>query len=138
MSCGGLPNSRENLSRAASGEVYAYSEMIDHMALLREFYVSFSRISPSLVAMQDCDSLLTHPKNLKMITEKYLVCHFLSIQLLIEEGELDNAYWLSATENPADGLTKIKSEMGPISSPLESGRFQPGLLRALKGLAFRE
>ena len=70
-----------------------------------------------------------------MITEKYLIRHFLSIQQFVEDGELDSIYWIPGVENPADGLTKIKSEMGPILSLLETGGFQPGLLRPLKGLA---
>ena len=56
----------------------------------------------------------------------------------MKDGELDNVYWLPGTENPADGLTKLKSEMGPITSLLETVRFQPGLLRPLKGLVSSE
>ena len=63
---------------------------------------------------------------------------FLSIQRFLEDGELENVYWIPGTENPADGLTKLRSEMGPIMALLETGRFQPGLLRPLKGLASRE
>ena len=88
--------------------------------------------------MENCESLFTHLKNRKMVTEKYLVRHFLSIQQFIEEGNLDNVYWIPRTENPADGLTKSRSEMGPILAHLETGRLQPGLLRPLKGLASRE
>ena len=83
--------------------------MIDHMALLREFYAPAPHISPGLVGMEDCESLFTHLKNRKMVAEKYLVRHFLSAQQFTEEGELDNAYWLPGTENPADGLSEIKS-----------------------------
>ena len=46
-----------------------------------------------------------------MITGKYHVRHFLRIQQFIEEGDLDNVYWIPGTENPADGLTKIRSEI---------------------------
>ena len=120
------------------GGVYASAEMIDHMALLREFYAPFSRMPPGLVGMEDCDILFTHLENRKMITDKYLARHFLSIQQFIEEGELDNVYWIPGTANPADALTKIKSDMGPILALLEAGRFQPGLPRPLKGLASRE
>ena len=112
--------------------------MIDHVALLREFYAPFSHISPGMVGMEDCESLFTHLKNRKMITEKYLVRHFLSIQQFLEDGELENVYWLPGTENPADGLTKLRSEMGPIMALLETGNFRPGILRPLKGLASRE
>ena len=42
-----------------------------------------------------------------------------SIQRFIEDGKLDNAYWLPGVGNPADGLTEIESEMGRI---LETGR----------------
>ena len=120
------------------GEAYAFSETIGHMALLREFYVLFSGVSPGMAGMEDCESLFTRLKTKKLLTEKYLVRHFLSTQQFIEDGKLDNVYWLPGTENPADGLTKLKSEMGPIPSLLETGRFQPGLLRPLKGLASSE
>ena len=88
--------------------------------------------------MEGCEILLTHLKNRNMVTEKYLVCHFLRIQQFLEDGELENVYWIPGTENPADGLTKLRSEMGPIMALLETGRFRPGLLRPLKGLASRE
>ena len=120
------------------GGVYAFSEMIDHMALLREFYAPFSRISPGMVGMEDYESLFTQLKNRKMATEQYLVRDLLTTQQFIEGGELDNAYWLPGDENPADELAKIKSEMGPILSLLRTGRSQPGILRRLKGLASKE
>ena len=77
-------------------------------------------------------------KNRKMGTGKYLVRHYLSIQQFLEDGELENVYWIPGTENPADGLTKLRSEMGHIMALLDTGRFQPGLLRPLEGLASRE
>ena len=73
-----------------------------------------------------------------MVAGKYLVRHSLSIQQFIEGGELDHVYWLPGVDNAADGLTEIKSDMGPISSHLDSGRVQPGLLRPFKGLASNE
>ena len=91
-----------------------------------------------LVGMEDCESLFTHLGNRKMVTEKYLVRHFLSIQQFLEDGELENVYWIHGAENPADGLTKLRSEMGPIMTLLETGRFQPGILLPLKGLESRE
>ena len=51
---------------------------------------------------------------------------------------MENVYWIPGVGNPADGLTKLRSEMGPIMTLLETGRFQPGTLRPLKGVASRE
>ena len=76
------------------------------MTLLKEFYGPFSRVSSGLVGMEDCESLFfTHWKNREMLTEKYLARHFLGIQQSLEEGELENAYWIPGTENPAGGFT---------------------------------
>ena len=91
-----------------------------------------------MVGVEYYGSLLTHLKNRKMVAGHDLVRHFLSIQQFIEEGDLDNIYWIPGVGNPADGITEITSEMGPISSLLDTGRFQPGLLRPLKGLATRD
>ena len=121
---------RKLVESSLGGEVY--------MALLREFYTPFAKVSPSMVGLVDCESLFTHLKNRKMFTEKYLVRHFLSIRQFLEDEELDNVFWLPGLENPADSLTKIKSEMGPISALLESGSFHPGLLRPLRGVASKE
>ena len=67
-----------------------------------------------------------------------LLPSLLSSQQFLEDGELENVYWLPGTENPADGLTKLRSEMGPIMALLETGNFRPGTLRPLKGSAPRE
>ena len=45
------------------GEVYAFSEMIDHMALLREFYAPFSGVSQGMEGKKERDSLFSHLKN---------------------------------------------------------------------------
>ena len=70
--------------------------------------------------------------------EENLARHFLSIQQPIGEGGLDNAYWFLGAENPADGLTKVRSAMAPRLRLLESGRFNPGSLRPLQGVAWAE
>ena len=73
-----------------------------------------------------------------MVAEKYLVSHFASIQQALGEGDLDSAYWLPVTENPADGLTRVRGDMLPLLGLLESGRYCPGQLRPLKGVARKE
>ena len=73
-----------------------------------------------------------------MIAETYLVRHFLITQHTSEEGELENAYWLPGAENPADGLTRARSDMAPLLRLLESGCFNWGRSRPLKGAARKE
>ena len=51
---------------------------------------------------------------------------------------IHNIYWLPGTENPADGVTKMKSEMSPMLNLLEFGEFYPGVLRPLKGVCSSE
>ena len=108
--------------------------MVDHMALIREFYTPFVGLSPGMVGLEDCESLFSHFRTKKMITEKYLVRHFLSIQQSLENKELDNIYWLPGTGNPADGVTRMKSAMSPMLNLLEFGEFHPGVLRPLLGV----
>ena len=129
---------RKLVKSSLGGEVYAFSEMVDHMALIREFYTPFVGLSPGMVGLEDCESLFSHLRTKKMITEKYLVRHFLSIQQSLDNKELDNIYWLPGTENPADGMTKMKSEMSPMLNLLEFGEFYPGVLRPLKGVCSSE
>ena len=71
-----------------------------------------------------------------MIAGKYLVRHFLSTQEASEEGELENANWLPGAETAADGPTKVRSDMVPLSRLREPGRLNPGRLRPLKGVAW--
>ena len=129
---------RKMVKSSLGGEVYALSEMVDHMLLLKDFYGPSGGINPGVVGMGDCESLFTHLKTKKMAAEKYLVRHFLSIQQALEEGDLENAYWPPGTENPADGLTKVRSDMVTPLRLLESGGFCPGQLRPLKGVAWKE
>ena len=74
---------RKLVKSSLVGEVCAFSEMMEHMALLREFYAPFAGVSPGMVGRKDCESLFTHLKNRKLITEKYVVRHFLSSQQFV-------------------------------------------------------
>ena len=42
------------------GGVYASSEMLDHMSMLREFYGRCTDWYPGMVGLEDCESLFTH------------------------------------------------------------------------------
>ena len=57
------------------------------MALIREGYAPFVGLSPGMVGLEDCESLFSHLRTKKMIAEKYLARHFLSIQQSLEDKE---------------------------------------------------
>ena len=56
----------------------------------------------------------------------------------LECGALRNIAWIPGTENPADGLTKISSELGPLLDLLKTGKYRPRALEQLKGMSFAE
>ena len=112
------------LVRSSLGrEVYALSELPDHMSMLPEFYEHFMDLAPGTMGLADCESLSTHFKNSKIAAEKFLVGRFLAIQQTLGTQELDNAYRLPGLENPADGLTKTKSGMVPLLRLPGSGAY---------------
>ena len=88
--------------------------------------------------MEDCESLFTHLKNRKLVTEKYLIRHSLCIQQFFGDCDLDSEHWLPVVANPADGLTKLKSETGQFLPSLKQAVSNPAFLRSLKGLASSE
>ena len=112
-------------------QVDALSEMVDHLLSVKDFYGPFVGVNPGLAASEDCESPFTNLKTNKMLAEKYRVRHFTSIQQALEYGGLDTAHWSPGTENPADGLTKVRSKTVPLVRLLESGRYNPGSLRPL-------
>ena len=97
------------------------------MALMTEFY----SLSPEVAGMADCESSPTHLKNKNKVAEKYLGRRFLSTQQIIEQAELENAYWPPVLENTADGTRTVASDMVPILRLLESGALHQGLSRPL-------
>ena len=67
---------RRLVTSSLGGDVSAFSGMVDHMPMLREFHAHFLDVLLSLVGLDDCESLSTHLKNGKNSTEKPLVRHF--------------------------------------------------------------
>ena len=105
------------------------------MLLLKGRFGPFEGVNPGKVGLEDCEGLRTHFKTVERIVEKYLVRHLLSAQRALGEGEFEN---VRSTENPADVLTRVRSDMVPLLRPLGSGRFSPGQLRPPKGVAWKE
>ena len=112
---------RKLVKSSLGGEAYAFSELLDHMSILRGFYGYFTDVFSGMVGLEDCESLFADLKKKKLITEKFPDRHFLAIQQAIEIQELDNVYWIPGRENPADGLTKLRSGMLPLLRLMESG-----------------
>ena len=109
---------------SVGGDVYASSELMDHVALLRELYASFADLSPGLVGLEVRESLFAYVDTARVITEKHPPRHSLSTQRSLGQGDLDTVYWLPGPEDPADGLTKERSDLAP-SRRLLQARIDP-------------
>ena len=105
------------------GDVYAPSGLADRLALKSGFRKPSVGLSPGMIGLVGYEGLFRH---------------FLRIQQALEQGELDNLYWLQGMGNPADGLTKVRSGMAPTLRLMESGKIGPGPLCPLKGIRSKE
>ena len=56
----------------------------------------------------------------------------------MDQGDVDNVYWLPRPQNPADGLTEVKTDLVTLLCLLQAGSFLPGTRRPLRGFAFEE
>ena len=111
---------------------------MDHVALPREFYSPLSDISPGMVGMEACESPPTPRKTKGIIEERNLVRPSLGIQQFFGKGDLDTVNGLPRLEIPADGMTKVKSDILPLLRLLESGACHPSVLRPLQLVAPNE
>ena len=107
--------------------------MVDHAALIRDFPEPSEGLELARAGWEHCDSLVTHTRAEEMITGKYLARRFLSTQRVPHLGESGSISSMPGAENPAGGLTKVRSDVAPLLRILESGRFRPGIPRPLKG-----
>ena len=55
--------------------MYAFSEMAEHMSMLREFYAHLADLFAGVEGTEDRESPFSHSKNKKIITEKFRVPH---------------------------------------------------------------
>ena len=93
------------------GEAYAFGEMVGHAELLKAVYSPFVNISPGSAGMEARESLSTHLKKKEMVTERFLFRHFPCSRQVIGEGELEHVFWFPGLESPADGMTRVKSDV---------------------------
>ena len=118
---------------AVGGEVPAFSEMLDHVALSREFYDPVVAAFPGVTGFEICESLFANRKNKKVIAEKFSVRRVRGTQQLLGNKVLGNAFRPPGLERPAEGLIKVKSDSVPLLRLLESGASIPGTLGPLRG-----
>ena len=83
-------------------EVYAFCGTIDHMALSGNFYGPVADFSPGKLRMKGCESIATHLRSNKNITEENPARHFSGSQQTLRKRKLDNVYWSPVPEKPAD------------------------------------
>ena len=128
---------RRLVSRGLGGGACVFSEMVDPpMSLRRQFATPSANLSPGMIVLEDCKSLLNHLESKKTIAEEYLVCHFLGMGHSLGNGNLGDAQWLPGLKNPADGLAEVTSDCAPPLRLLESGTLNPGTTRPLRGVFF--
>ena len=105
------------------GDVCAFSEMLDHMSMLREFFGHFKNLYSGMAGLEDCESLFTHLKK-KLIAAKFLERHVSVTQQAIEIQELGDVYWAPEREIRADGLTELHSGIPPLLRFTKSGSYK--------------
>ena len=116
---------RKLVKSSLGGEAYAYSKMMDRMALLREFYDPVADLSPGVVGMGDCESLSTHLETEQMAPEKYCARHFSAIRQPLGHRGLEGAYWLPGPGGPADELTEVMGQHGSVVASAPRGNCVP-------------
>ena len=67
--------------------MYALSDIMDHMALLRECHTPFADMSPGVYGLGDC-----HLKTKRAGTGEYSVRRFLGMEQALGSGELGDFY----------------------------------------------
>ena len=72
--------------------MYAFSEMADHMSMLREVYAHLLDLFPCMAGIEDCGSLFTHLKNKRIAAEAFLVRLFLAAQQALGTQESGNVF----------------------------------------------
>ena len=110
--------------------MYAFSEMVDHVALLRELYGPFVDLPPGVHGFGNCEIPSIHPKKEGPIVEKYVARDSSGIEKSRETKELDNVKWPPGLENPADGIGTFKTGnssavAGYFADELRVIRFHP-------------
>ena len=85
---------RKVVKSRRGGEAYAFSGMVDHISLLREFYPPYAALWPGKIGPEDCESLFPRLRSKKTVAEEDSVSFFSGIQQSLGSTELDSTRWL--------------------------------------------
>ena len=121
---------RKLAERNPGGEVFAFSDMIDSMALLREFRAPVADLPPGMAEMGACESPLTHLRDKKTIAAEHLARNIWGLRRALAKNEPDHVSWLPGPGNPAGGLTEVTRDVVPLLRMFQSGSLGPGAFRA--------
>ena len=78
---------RKLAKSSLGGEVFAFSEMLEHVSHLRQFYEPFFELSPSMIGFKDRESPFANLNIKETVAEKYAVRHFQGIRQLLGDAE---------------------------------------------------
>ena len=112
--------------------------MWDHVDVLGEFCVALGHEKIRSYGLIDCESLLSLLRSGRLGAGGFLTRRFRSIMRALVSGDLGDVAWIPGSENSADGLTKVKSEIGPLLNRLGTGAYLPGMSEWLRGASFIE
>ena len=99
--------------------------------MIRYSYEPLEGLRQEMIGSVDCGSLLAHLTTKKTLKENMPAGALLRTQQAMQQGELGEIFRPPGIENPADRLTKVRSDMAPPLRPLESGQPQRNTVRGI-------
>ena len=96
------------------GEEFAFGDKVDRAPSLSEFREHFADLSPGVIGFEECAGHFTRLQHKRPSAERYFARRFLEIRQSFEIAEWGSAHSIAGLENPADGLTEVKCDAGPL------------------------
>ena len=94
--------------------MFAASEMVGSVALLREIFAPYPDVSPGVISLEAPETLFSHPRHEEAFVAKYLLCLTPGKEEALSDSELDNIFWLPGPENAEGGPAKVKGDMAAL------------------------
>ena len=105
-----------------AAEIYAANEQTDYASLVRNLYQDVLAGNIPLILATDCQSLFSHIRTNKTMTERVRHKPFFQLQEMINNKTMQNIVLLAGPHNPADALTTAKRASAlPIDTLLRPG-----------------